>query len=359
MNIEIQTPDERLIKLAFPNIQETNEIELEASDCLVLCGGFEERVLTILNMATRVGHGFLIILIKYAPEFPENQSEKIIDISKKWNLTLIEITYDRRNPAGFGDLLLDSLPRTRNRIFVDVSAMSRLLIVQTLVALSHQKDVFKNVFIAYTEAQFYPPTFEEAKAQLEESESDSSRSILFLSSGVFDIAIVPELSSFARSGGQTRLVTFPSLDSHQLTATRNEIQPSRFSLIEGDPPKAENKWRREIVSEVNQLDAMTGSERFTVCTLDYRQTLKLLLSIYAEHGERERLLISPTGSKMQTVAVAIFRAFIRDVQVIHPVSQSYVSPSQYTVGSGASYILDLSRFNEALHAFETDRSTPD
>jgi len=226
--------------------------------------------------------------------------------------------------------------------------MSRLLIVQVLVALGTRSDGFADCFVAYAEASDYPPNQLDAELELAKSDSDASLSILFLSSGVFDVTVVPELSSFAPAGTQTRLIAFPSLDAHQLTALRNEIQPSRFSFIEGVPPSPQNKWRQQVISSLNQLDKIPEAERFQTSTLDYRETLDCLLKLYSEHGERERLLISPTGSKMQTVAVGVFRAMVEDVQIVDPTPGTFLKPDRYTVGIGPLHVLPLAQFSERI-----------
>ena len=100
-----------------------------------------------------------------------------------------------------------------------------------------------------------------------------------------------------------------------------------------------------MISRVNQLDRIQDAETFQTSTLDYRETLDCLLKLYADHGERERLLVSPTGSKMQTIAVGIFRARVEDVQVVYPTPESYLKPDRYTVGIGSLHLLPLSQFS--------------
>ena len=48
-----------------------------------------------------------------------------------------------------------------------------------------------------------------------------------LSSGVFDVIAVPELSSVALGGQPIRLIAFPSFNTDQLTALVSEIQSLR------------------------------------------------------------------------------------------------------------------------------------
>jgi hypothetical protein len=318
---------------------------MEPNDWLIICAGFEDRALAVFRNAVAVQRPFNVLLIHYAPFFQENKSDIFRKIIQEAGGNISEITYNRQEPAGIGNLILEKMSGCRGRIFVDVSAMSRLLIVQTLVALGSRSSVFANCFVAYAEARDYTPTQKEAEAELAKTESDPCLSILFLSSGIFDVTVVPELSSSAPTGTQTRLIAFPSLDAHHLTALRNELQPSRFSFIEGAPPSSQNKWRPQVISSVNELGKIPNAERFLTSTLDYRETIECLLKLYANHGERERLLISPTGSKMQTVAVGIFRALVEDVQIVYPTPVSYLKPNEYTLGVGPLHLLPLAKFS--------------
>ena len=347
MNLTVQTPDERLVALAKPELESVTQFELSSNDWLIVCAGFEDRALGVLQNATGGRNRFNVLIIDYRPFFPENKLIAIRGLCHNAHLNKIEVLYNREEPAGFGAALLDKLSPVEGRVFVDVSAMSRLLIVQTLVALGTRPIGFTNCFVAYAEAKNYPPTREEAEAELAKCESDPTFSILFLSSGVFEITVVPELSSPAPAGAQTRLIAFPSLDAHQLTALRAEVQPSRFSFIEGIPPSAENEWRKHVIAKLNCLDEIHDAERSETSTLDYRETLNVLLNLYSKHSVRDRLLLSPTGSKMQTVAAGVFRSIIRDVQIAYPTPHGFCKPDGYTLGIGPLHMLPLSIFSTA------------
>jgi hypothetical protein len=213
---------------------------------------------------------------------------------------------------------------------------------------------FFNCSVAFAEAQEYLPTRAEAEVELAKSESDPTFSVLFLSSGVFEITVLPELASFAPAAAQTRLICFPSIDAHHLIALRAEIQPSRLTFIQGVPPQPHNQWRLKLVSAVNRLDQVREAEVFETSTLDYLETLDCLLELYAAHSVSERLLIAPTGSKMQTVAVGIFRSFIEDVQIVYPTPRGYCSPDNYTRGIGQMHLLSLEPYCKPTGEFPLD-----
>lgn len=346
MNLTVQTPDERLAALTKPILEPVARFELTSEDWLIVCAGFEDRALGVLQNAVSGRVPFNVLIVDYRPFFPENKLNAIHGICQSAHLKVVELRYDREEPAGFGAAMIEKLSPVTGRIFIDVSAMSRLLVMQVLVALGTRSTGFTNCFVAYAEAKNYPPTRVEAEAELTRCKSDTTFSILFLSSGVFEITVVPELSSSAPAGAQTRLIAFPSLDAHQLTALRAEVQPSRFSFIEGVPPSSENKWRQHIISQLNCLDEIHDAERTQTSTLDYRETLDALLKLYSEHSVRDRLLLCPTGSKMQTVAAGIFRAIISDVQIAYPTPHGFCKPDGYTLGIGPLHVLPLSPFSE-------------
>lgn len=335
--------DEKLARLPKQAMQPVETLPLSPGDCLVLCAGFEERVTAALNKALSGNVPFKVILIQYLPFIPQNCSSTIKEKCARAGVSMVELSYDRQNPAGFGKVLSDQIEGFSGRIFIDVSGMSRLLIVQALVALGNRPARFSNCSVAYSQAQIYPPTKEEAEAAVAKLSTDPTYSVLFLSSGVFDVTIVPELSSVSIPLGQTRLIAFPSLDSYQLTALRAELQPSRFTFVDGIPPDPQNAWRPETIRKINRLDSIVH-DTCRAGTLDYRETLDCLLQLYGKHSARERLLISPTGSKMQTVAVGLFRAFMDDVQIVYPTPKEFRSPSNYTKGVGQLYTLALDDF---------------
>jgi hypothetical protein len=346
VNLLVQTPDEILAGLPMPELADVDDFGLIRDDWLVVCAGFEDRALCVLQSAIAGQRPFNVLLISYEPFVPQNRAEAIRQICHRGGINLVELAYHRREPLGFGAKVIETLSGSRGRILVDVSAMTRLLIVQLLVALCAKDGGFSNCFVAFAEAREYPPTQAEAEAELAKSELDPTFSVLFLSSGVFEITILPELSSFALAAPQTRLVCFPSLDAHHLIALRAELQPSRLTIIEGVPPHSQNQWRQKVISKVNRLDQVQNAEFFQTSTLDYRETLHCLLQLYTDHAVKERILVAPTGSKMQTVAVGLFRSFVEDVQIVYPTPGGYCSPDNYTKGTGKMHLLPLAPFHK-------------
>ena len=342
--LRISKIDEELVTLQKPALKPADSLKLDRGDCLVVCAGFEDRAVAFLKDAASQSDQFRVLLINYLPFMNENRRSEIRDVCRVAGIPYSELTYDRQNPSGFGDSFPDALGPVDGRLYIDISGMSRLLIVQILVSLGIRPFGFDRITVLYAEATEYPPTNKEVQEALSKSDVDPLYSIMLLSSGVFDVMVVPELLSISLDGQQTRLIAFPSFNTDQLTALRTELQPSRYSIIHGDPPAPENKWRTEAIAKLNHIDNLKGEENFTTNTLDYRETLDRLLEIYRLHGAAERLLIAPTGSKMQTVAVGVFRAFVRDVQIVYPTPRAFTSPTSYTIGVKTRSQLPLDSF---------------
>lgn len=357
--------DERLAALAKPKMESFDKVFLSTGDVFVACAGFEERGLAVLRQAARTGARFDVFIIDYLPRYSDNRIEELISVCRGAGLEWKCITYDRQSPSGFGETLIRLLGKAAKRIVLDISGMSRLLIVQCIVALRLSGHGFRHCDIAYAEAKDYPPDRKDVEKAIAECDRDPLFAALFLSSGVFEVTIVPELSAASLGAAQSRLVVFPSFNTDQLTALRLELQPSRYAYIHGIPPNEENQWRTEAIMKLNHLqdsniepapafrEAMgnglpaTGKreEHFITSTLEYQDTLECLCGIYKKHGVRDRLLISPTGSKMQAVAVGLFRAFVEDVQIVYPTPRIFTEPKNYTTGVGQLHLLPLDDFD--------------
>ena len=331
--------DERLSNVAWPALQTIDVPIVRSGDCLLICAGFEDRSIeTLRRILDARKSGFVLGLVSYLPEQPENRQEELHTIIQNADLQVRRFVYDRENPAGIGKEL-KSFTEGFNRVFIDISGMSRLLIVQLLVALLTRDN--DSVTLIYGEADVYPPS--EDKFEQDYRENNSNPIPGYLSSGIFEIATTPELSSVSMLGEALRLIAFPSFDPAQLTNLLHELQPAYTEFIHGAPPARKNKWRTEAIRKLNRstLDELRGKRDHETSTLDYRETLHKLLKIYAERSMFDRLVVAPTGSKMQAVAVGLFRAALYDVQIVYPTPQVFTTPKEHTLGLRQLYQLDI------------------
>ena len=350
----VKRPDERLVSLEWPDLQKLEAPSIAENDCVLVCAGFEDRATEVLRRICALqGTRFPLGLIRYLPEQTEDGVKELRAIGRQAGLNVTEFVYNREKPSGLGEILRE-FSQPFDRVFVDISGMSRLLIVQTLVALIGGREQL--ISILYGEANDYPPSKEEFDKDSREGGTGPAAG--YLSSGIFEIAATPELSSVSMLGEAIRLVAFPSFNPAQLTNLVQELQPTYADFIHGVPPRQDNKWRARAICKLNgrTLDELQGKRDHNASTLDYRETLTILLRIYAERSMFDRLVIAPTGSKMQAVAVGLLRVVLHDVQIVYPTPQVFTEPGNYTLGLRQLYQLDVPTKSilEAVKDIEAD-----
>ena len=338
-NIPLLRPDEKLREVVWPSLQQIEFPSVRIGDCLLVCAGFEDRAIETLRRTCEAGRiGFSLGIVSYRPDYQENRMRELRTISEKADIRTTDFVYDRTKPAGMGEEL-QRFTRQFDHVFIDISGMSRLLIVQTLVALFSEQS--QPTTIIYGEAKDYPPSKDKFEQDNKDGKNKPPPS--YLSSGIFEIAATPELSSVSMLGEPIRLIAFPSFAHEQLTNLIQELQPTYAEFIHGVPPDPKNKWRTEAIRRRNllTLNELRGKKDHETSTLDYRETLHKLLDIYAERSMFDRLVVAPTGSKMQAVAVGLFRAVLHDVQIVYPTPQTFTEPDRYTLGLRQLYKVDL------------------
>lgn len=339
--------DEQLRRVQWPEPCVIDVLPVHSGDCLIACAGFEDRSLEALRRVCDDGfHGFKLILITYRPHYPENLDDDIREICQRCDIGTMDVVYDRENPSGIGSEVANLIGGF-DRIFVDISGMSRLLIVQIIVALlgtTHRRPI--PMVLLYSEARIYSPTEDQVENDLDSSLRTSSvTSLSYMSSGIFEVATDAALSSVAMLGAEIRLVAFPSFDPIQLKNLVEELQPTYTDLVYGIRPALVNRWRKEAIQKLNSSIVSSFIEDSHGCfessTLDYTDTLKVLLDIYRDRSMFDRILVAPTGSKMQAVAVGILRAVLYDVQIVYPTPRKFTQPDRYTSGVRRLYSVDL------------------
>lgn len=318
--------DERLASFGWPEVKPVDELSLGSEDCFVAGVGFEDRALAGLHLACETSEEFGVIGLHYLPKVEENREAEFAEICQANRLAAENIIYDREDPAGIG-LTVGEHTSQFERVYLDISGMSRLLIVQLLAELLRRR---ASVCLIYTEAEVYPPLEHEFVG----SHHNGTESPSYLSSGIFEIVSSPELSSVSMLGSAIRLISFPSFDPSQLSNLVQEVQPTHNDVINGIPPYEDLAWRASAIRKLNG-STVNGLKRATfhdVSTFDYRETLDLLLRIYDQYAVFDRLVVAPTGSKMQAVAVGIMRGVLEDVQIVYPTPLQFLEPSRYTEG---------------------------
>ena len=331
--------DERLRGMAWPSLLAVDIPTMGQNDCFVMCAGFEDRSISALRALQEIGKlKQSVVVIDYRPRYFQNRIEEVSEICTAASVPMHTCVYDRADPAGIGAEIV-RFTESADRVVVDVSGMSRLLIVQTIVAL--MGGGCRRVRVVYTEAMTYPPSEVQFASDCSNRMGDVTTS--YLSTGIIEVASTPELGSVAMFGESIRLIAFPSFDPSHLGNLVNELQPTYCDLIHGLPHMRKDRWRMKAIAEKNAvaIRGLQNLDQHESSTLDYRETLEILLGVYGERSMFDRFVVSPTGSKMQALAVGLFRAALPDIQVVYPTPMTFTAPDEHTVGARQIYVVDI------------------
>jgi len=289
---------------------------------LITAEGFEERSLSFLSAFNNDSFEDIMIC-KYIPK-KKSKYDKLNEIinAKQSKAKITELQYSRFEPFPFELEFINFLTnKTYEEIFVDISVMSKYMIMQILCALATYKGTLK---IIYCEPKNYAP-------KNANDIDKQGKALLLPSTGVQNIIRTPLLSSLIMQHSPTLLVAFLSFNEQLIRALLSECTPARLLLINGVPPsllwreKATNDMHKSIINEYasdNLMDEQNLLIRKS-STLNYIESFSILSDIYKSFGERYRIVIAPTGSKMQAVACALIKNCCEDIHIEYPTPESF------------------------------------
>jgi len=342
---------EKRIREFLPSIDPFVCTDLSEPFIYVAAVGFEDRCFGFLKEALK--HGVKpakVIAIEYEPVELPNRKTEFMDLVKQLHVSdenVMWMTYKRTFPSEF-ERTIESV----NKIFsqysttlVDISSMSKLLILQLLQGLRFMQI---NVRIIYAEAaSYYPsePEYKQAKLKIQRSIPE------FLSTGIYDVVTTYSLSSVAMQGYPTALVGFPSFNQNLLLAAIEEATPQDLIIFEGIPHNRENLWRAKAIAELNSASYRYQSKPpIAVSTFDYIETVEKLMDIYREYQYTHRFVVAPANSKLQTVSIFFFKRMHPDVHIIYPTPRGFFK--LHTDGVEDMWQISVDRFSEFLGSLQ-------
>ena len=265
------------------------------------------------------------------------------------------LAYDRFAPGDFEERLkAQLLVRSTRAVVVDISTMSKLAIL-LVMRVCVELDLAVRVF--YAEALNYGPTEDE----FERARADNAihRPTLQVFSGVYGVVRVESLASVAMQGQPTAALVFMSFNNALTQVLLNTVYPGRLFLINGRPPK--HSWREEATAWIHDQVRREWEEdnpvqpavaghvplpRMAVSTLDYRETVALLLSLYWQLSAHHRVLLAPAGSKMQALGSFLVKVLHPDIHIEYPSPEGFLGA--YSSGIGDRWLLDFGTLGPLL-----------
>jgi hypothetical protein len=325
------------MKFDWPKVKSAQKLEPGVKRLYVGAYGFEFRSLGWVKLQS--GQGRVIEkarLIKYLNPKGKNLFRELKDgLSRIGAIVEEEIEYDTEKTYKIEQEIFTVARQLSDfeEIIVDTSAMTKLAILCTLMAL---KDFSGVVRIIHSSQKPYTPSLEEYTS----SKDDMSFIARFPSQGVDSIVRTKSLSSIRMQGQPITLVAFTSFNEQLIRHVLGTITPHRLIFINGIPDKPEEAWRESAMQAIHQsliddyakdnvLDANQKLKR-AVSLVDYRETVRVIDEIYNEFGAHERIICVATGSKMQTVGLFFGKLLHSDIHIEYPTPNSYFRDSTVT-----------------------------
>jgi len=333
---------------SLPALVPSTSLVVERDGVLIACAGFEERALSGVGCA-RFENGARAVLVDYLPANPRNRrSDLEAECRQRGAVEVLWLLYDRFDPKVFvPNLELQLAGRTS--VIIDISAMSKLAIILCLEACSRQD---LSVTLFYTEAAEYGPS----QADYEKARAGGSllRPSLHVDTGVHGVLRTSSLSSVAMQGQPNAAIAFMSFNELLTQVLINSVNPGRLLLINGRPPHL--RWREGATAWIHEQlrsewpdddnPLVDGLPARSTSTLDYRETVGVLLDLYWRLATDHRIIIAPTGSKMQAVACYVVHAVHPDVQVEYPTPEGFLD--LYSSGVGRSWSVCFGKIGQAV-----------
>jgi len=232
----------------------------------------------------------------------------------------------------------------------DISACSSKLL---LLALKVFFEFSLNLRILYSEAAVYHPTPEEYN---ENPEKWTTEEGFGLAKGVGKVIPSPEHPGNRRDRLPEAIIVFPTFKPERTKAVITDIDESLITKprdniiwIIGDPHLQEDHWRADIIRQINKIPASVPS--YEVTTFDYKKTIEKLESIYKTRDCKYHINISPLGSKLQSLGIALFWYMRQDVSIVFAMPEEY-NASQYSEGCKATWQIDFGSLDQIREALD-------
>lgn len=347
--MRMQTTLESLL----PRITQVHLENIDEPAAYIGAAGFEDRALSVLDKAAHMSKSFKYVIgVQYKPFDERNRVQEFT--AKAKNLGVPEkgvkwVTYDRYTPQEFLSISgeVQTIADEVSSLVIDISAMSKFLIVTLLQSL---RNVKCSVEITYAEADVYYPTKDmfEWHKQLPPEKAPE-----LLTTDIYKIVTTTSLSSSSMQGYPLLMIAFPTFNYRELLALLNEMTPQHLLLLEGKPHENHNTWRLDAIRWVNRKSEDNVLDKKIVSTFDYSETIETLEEIYQRFHHTHKLIVSPTGSKLQAFGVFLFRQMHPDTQLVYPVTRRFAS--EYTSGCRDIWQVSIHCLPDLMRQLDTYR----
>ena len=321
-------------------------------DSLFLCAlGFEPRCLTLPKLLAENGYrSERVVVFEYDTNVNENERNreelesflgKISD-----NIQLLSLS-DPDYPNELRRILTSLQCGTQGqdpRITFDLSVAANRIVVTTMAVLC-EAEAYLNIL--YSEAVVYHPTQDEYVA---EPSAWRSESLLGLERGVGGVRPSREFPGQPFDQSPDAVILFPTFKAERSRAVITFVDPSldgvhsnQIVWLVGIPPLTENQWRVEALKAINDLS--DDDVQYPISTIDYKDTLTRLESVYEWLSNEYKLTLSPIGSKMQALGSSLFCYIHPDTRIVFAIPKEY-NAAQYSEGCREIWRIDFGHLSD-------------
>lgn len=333
----------------LPELHAAQPLLAQPNRILVIAEGFEARSLSWIKSQPEDVLFEHAIICKYSPSKKDRFEDMRQEVAKRTNTSPTIIEYNRFAPTVFEQdfskqILL--LLAEQKEVVIDISVMSKLLI---MIIVNVLRDFNIDLRVVYTEPKTWKPSQEEYQATVNATSKYGLR-IALSSIGVFDITRTPRLASVVMQNAPSLLIAFTSTNEQALSALFNEVVPSAALLINAKSNR--ESWREEAALQINQRILhdfrIYETSINTFDLLDYISVFNCLAEIYKVNCYSKRIIISPTGGKIHTIACALIKACCQDIHIEYPTPESYHFDDYSSEEINATYEICFNNFNDLL-----------
>ena len=344
----------------FPRVELlNNHWEICRKRLLLMAHGFEQRTFSFLESECDAIFSDAVVYEYSTSPHDKAENDRLVGIlkSKMQNGGNIDyLQFNRFVPSEFEfrlRQLMTSITNNYQEIVIDISVMSKLLIMITVWMLKEFRGTIK---IVYSEPHEYWPS----KADFEKKQSDFGDSLEDLVSlpsfGVHDVVRTPELTSVIMQQCPNIVIAFTSFNELLIRALMSSISPMHFFLISSVPPRL--GWREDATLKLHEKlleDFIADNPRNSnsklvrrCSTLQYSETFNMLAEIYAKYCYEYRIILAPTGSKMQALGCALIKCCCPDVHIEYPTPESYFKKKFSSLRQEAIHQVCFEHFSDFL-----------
>lgn len=315
------------------------------SNAIILAAGFEDRAFEILDKGS-FKEGAVCILIRFRNGVPGNKVmyrkyfSRACEVFGDDSVFTVDLRSDE--PSSLSKSMFNCLRENDSKISqiaIDVSGMPAHAICQVLRCVREFRAEEKQTLL-YTAAKDYLPKKEDC-AEILAGKSAIELMPDSLALEMSENLLLDEFRGYRSENARSFLSVFAGFEVHRSAGVIDAINPSMLLLMYGLPGEKQNSWRinlSKILHEKFETGRRAAKEE--VSTLQIGESISTLEKYYHFMIDDYDMILSPVGSKMQTVASYLFWEQYGEIQLTFPIPIGY-NPENRPKGVSGSYIATL------------------